>query len=315
MHKPTLPEPALRQRNSATWTKQHPAIAARACLTERARQWAFEQVGSRDAAVEWLARAFGVGWATIMRIVTARGKPVVDDPQRLDSVTAVGVDEIAFQRATGTHSTWYATGIADLSPDGPARLLDVVEGRSGTVLAAWLAQRDEQWTARIATASLDPFRSYVTALARQLPAAVRVLDPFHVVKLGLSAGDEMRRRVQHDQTGHRGRAGDPLYRIRRRLRRRADRLTERAGQRLRDGLVAGDSTGEVTAAWSIAQDLMACYHTRDRAAVARGSSPLPGTVRSPRSPGSAAPSPPGGPSSSPVSTIPRCPTDPPKPST
>jgi transposase len=34
-----------------TWTEQHPAVAPRAALTERARQWAFEQVGEHDAAV------------------------------------------------------------------------------------------------------------------------------------------------------------------------------------------------------------------------------------------------------------------------
>jgi transposase len=252
-----------------TWTEIHPAIAPRACLTERARQWAFEQVGERDAAVAWMARAFGVGWHTVMRVVTARGKRIVDDPARLDDVTAVGVDETAYLRATGTHPTQYATGIADLSPGRPARLLDVVEGRSGTVLATWLAQRDEPWKTQITTASLDPFRGYATALARQLPAAVRVLDPFHVVNLGLSAVDEVRRRVQHEQTGHRGRIGDPLDGIRRLLRRRADRLSERAGQRLRDGLSIGDPDGEVTAAWSIAQDLMVCYHTRNRAAAER----------------------------------------------
>jgi transposase len=252
-----------------TWTEQHPAISPRACLTERARQWAFEQVGEHDAAVAWLARQFGVGWATIMRIVTARGKPIVDDPARLEGVTAVGVDETAFLRATAQHSTLFATGIAGLSPDRPARLLDVVEGRSGTVLAAWLADRDEGWTAQISTASLDPFRGYATALARQLPDAIRVLDPFHVTRLGLSAVDDVRRRVQHDTTGHRGRTGDPLYGIRRLLRRRADRLFEHAWQRLRDGLAAGDPNGEVTAAWSIAQDLMDCYHTRDKTAADR----------------------------------------------
>jgi transposase len=249
-----------------TWTEQHPAIAPRACLTERARQGAFEQVGCRNAAVAWLARAFGVGWATIMRVVTARGTPIVDDPERLAGVSAVGVDETAYLRVTGTHPTRYATGIADLTPGRPARLLDVVSGRSGTVLAAWLAARDEGGKTQIATASLDPFRGYATALARQLPGAVRVLDPFHITKLGLSAVDDVRRRVQQEQTGHRGRKGDALYGIRRLLRRRADHLSDRAWQRLRDGLTAGDPAGEVTAAWSVAQDLMACYHTRDRAA-------------------------------------------------
>jgi transposase len=252
-----------------TWTETHPAIAPRLCLTERARAWAFEQVGAQDAAVARLARAFGVGWATIMRIVTSRGRPIVDDPARLAGVTPVGVDETAFLRATGQHPTLFATGIADLTPGRPARLLDVVPGRSGTVLAAWLTQRDERWKAAVTTASLDPFRGYAAALARQLPDAVRVLDPFHVTRLGLAAVDDVRRRVQQEQTGHRGQVGDPLDGVRRLLRRRADRLSDRAWQRLRDGLVAGDPAGAVTAAWSVAQDLMTCYATGDRAAAER----------------------------------------------
>jgi transposase len=51
------------------------------------------------------------------------------------------------------------------------------------VLADWLAAREPDWRARIATVSLDPFRGYATALAIQLPRT-RVLDPFHVIKLG-----------------------------------------------------------------------------------------------------------------------------------
>ena len=96
-----------------------------------------------------------------------------------------------------------------------------------------------------------------------------MLDPFHVTRLGLAAVDDARRRVQQTTTGHRGRIGDPLYGIRRLLRRRADRMSRHAWQRLRDGLTAGDPDGEVTAAWSIAQDLMGCYHTRDTAAAER----------------------------------------------
>ena len=83
-----------------TWTEQHPAIEPRACLTDRARAWAFDQVGAQDGAVSRVASALGVGWATIMRIVTTRGEPIIDDPARLDAPTAIGVDETAFLRAT-----------------------------------------------------------------------------------------------------------------------------------------------------------------------------------------------------------------------
>jgi hypothetical protein len=199
-------------------------------LTERARQWAFEQV---DAAVAAVAATLGVAWCTVMDQVLDRGRPVIEAPARLSppepavsgsgSGSGVGVDETAYLRATSTHATSFATGIADLTPGRPARLLDVVEGRSGSVLASWLSAQDLTWRAGIDTASLDPFR-YATALTAALPDAVRVLDPFHVVKLGLACVDDVRR-VQQDTLGHRGRARDPLYGIRRVLRRRRDRLS------------------------------------------------------------------------------------------
>jgi len=47
----------------------------------------------------------------------------------------------------------------------------------------------------------------------------RVLDAFHVVRLGLGALDQVRRRVQRDTLGSRGHRDDPLFRIRRLLRR------------------------------------------------------------------------------------------------
>jgi transposase len=158
----------------------------RAALTERARQWAFEQVGEHDAAVSVVAEQLGVAWWTVMDQVIGRGTPLIEDPARLAPIdgpddapiTAVGVDETAFLRATGKHPTLFATGIADLTSGRPARLLDVVEGRSGGVLADWLADQTQAWRAAVTTASLDPFRGYASALTAQLPDAVCVsLEP------------------------------------------------------------------------------------------------------------------------------------------
>jgi transposase len=249
-----------------TWTERHEAIAPRAVLTERARRWAFEQVGFGDRAVSALAAELGVSWHTIMTQVDSRGTPLIDDPARLAEVRAIGVDETAFLRATGKQHTQYATGIADLTAGRTPRLLDVTKGRSGVVLGDWLEARDAGWRAGIATASLDPFRGYAAALTRHLPAAVRVLDPFHLVKLALLAVDQVRRRVQQSSTGHRGLAGDPLYRARRLLRRRHDRLTERQWARLQAALIAGDTDDEITLAWLVAQRLMQAYAHPDRAA-------------------------------------------------
>ena len=58
-------------------------------------------------------------------------------------------------------------------------------------------------------AALDPFRGYAAALTVALPTAVRVLDCFHVTRLGFAAVDDVRRRVQRVATGHRGRKDNP----------------------------------------------------------------------------------------------------------
>ena len=113
-------------------------------------------------------------------------------------------------------------------------------------------------------AALDPFRGYASALRVSLPHAVRVLDAFHVTRLGFTCVDDVRRRVQRDTTGHRGRKDDPLYRIRRVLRRRADNLTPRAWERLLAGLNAGDDGGQIAKTWIAAQDLRLIYRSASR---------------------------------------------------
>ena len=63
-----------------------------------------------------------------------------------------------------------------------------------------------------------PSRDSKNAVDDQLQDATSVLDAFHIVKLAGDAPGEVRRRVQQDTLGHRGRKGDPLYQIRNLLR-------------------------------------------------------------------------------------------------
>ena len=248
-----------------TWTETSPAIRPRASWTERARAEACRRVGQDAHTVAAVAAEFGVGWATVMAAVREYGQPLIDDPGRLDRVHTLGVDETAFLAATPTSGTVFATGIVALN--GRARLLDVVEGRSGTALHGWVSGRDQGWRDGIEVAALDPFRGYATALRTSLPQAVRVLDAFHVVRLGLDALDQVRRRVQHETLGHRGHAGDPLFRIRRLLRRGYDHHTQRSWARMLAGLDVGDLDEQVARAWIAAQELRLLYRepSRDRA--------------------------------------------------
>lgn len=106
-----------------------------------------------------------------------------------------------------------------------ARLLDLVPGRSGKVYKTWLYDRGDAFRAQVKVATLDPLHGYKDAIDDQLEDVTAVLDAFHVVKLGIAAVDEVRRRVQQDIHGHRGRKNDPLYRIRNILRAGKENLT------------------------------------------------------------------------------------------
>ena len=160
-----------------------------------------------------------------------------------------------------------------------ARLLDLVPGRSGAVLADWLGERGEDFHSGVQIATLDPFHGYKRALDDELDDATAVLDAFHVVKLALGAVDEVRRRLQQQITGHRGRRGDPLYGIRTLLRCDPARLSRRQWRRLDDALAADPRHEELFIAWQAAHTLREAYHHTDlatgRAAAERTLAGLP----------------------------------------
>ena len=110
---------------------------------------------------------------------------------------------------------------------------------------------------------MDGFTGFKTATTEELPDAVAVMDPFHVVRLAGDALDRCRRRVQHDIHGHRGRTGDPLFNSRRMLHTGTDLLTDKQKQRL-EGLFASDEHVEVEATWAIYQRMIAAYREPDR---------------------------------------------------
>ncbi len=77
--------------------------------------------------------------------------------------------------------------------------------------------------------------------------------------------DTVRRRVQVQQTGHRGRRHDPLYRARRSLLIAEERLDHDAKERLESLLSLGDPTAEVAIAYRVKERLRDFYATTDHA--------------------------------------------------
>ncbi|PVY95462.1 transposase [Actinomycetospora cinnamomea] len=171
----------------------------------------------------------------------------------------IGVDEHKWSHVRGADADGLVTVITDLTPvvagQGPARLLDMIPGRSAAAMAGWLAERSPDFRAAVVIVAMDGFGGYKAAAIEALPDAVTVTDPFHVVALCGQKLDLCRQRVQQDTLGHRGRSGDPLYGVRRALRTRDGLLTERQWTRIA-AVFADDAHAAVEVTWCVYQQLI-----------------------------------------------------------
>ena len=241
------------------------AAEPRARLSRRALRWALEGLVMQHLTVARIAEGLDVSWNTANDAVLAEGKRVlISNPHRFDGVSVIGVDEHAWRHTRKGDK--YVTVIIDLTPvrdsTGPARLLDMIEGRSKQVFANWLDQQSKQWRDGVQIVAMDGFTGFKTAAAEKLPDAVEVMDPFHVVQLAGDALDRCRQRVQHETLGHRGRSGDPLYGARRTLHTGTALLTEKQKTRL-DAVFADEDHAAVEITWRVYQDIVTAYRDPD----------------------------------------------------
>ena len=240
----------------------------RHATTTRVVEWAVQQLRREHATVNGLARQLGTAWHTVWTPVRAVLQALADDPDRFGGVRTLGVDEHIWHHVSRRkRGPKELTGMVDLTRDRDgkvqARLLDLVPGRSGVVFADWLTARGKSFTSGVEIAALDPFHGYKRAIDDELEDATAVLDAFHVVKLALGAVDEVRRRLQQQICGHRGRKGDPLYGIRTIIRCDPARLTERQWRRFNDAVAADPRHEELFIAWQVAHELRQAYHHKD----------------------------------------------------
>ncbi|MGW4482192.1 ISL3 family transposase [Rhodococcus triatomae] len=238
--------------------------APKASTTRRCARWILQRLAVDKMSVAAIARALGLGWNTVNALAGSLARELVfDRPGHLDGVRYLGVDEHKWKHRRGQGDPDFVTVIVDLTPvidgTGPARLLDMVPGRSKAALAEWLGKRDNNFRSRVRVVTMDGFAGYRTATAEALPAARAVMDPFHVVHLAAEKLTMCRQRIQQATRGHRGRVGDPLYGIRRILLTRTDLLTDKQKTKLAAALDHDDAHLPVKiTAWCY-QDLIAAY--------------------------------------------------------
>lgn len=205
-------------------------------LTEAAVWWAEAGVVLKSKSILACARDLSCSWDALNAAVLEKGlESPIDDPTRFDGVDAVGVDEHVWRHTR--HGNRYVTVVVDPTPrkhDRPARLPDMVEGRSEKAFASWPAERPQSFRDHVKVIAMDAFAGCKKAARHEVPHAVEVLDPFHIVKL---AGDKLtavRCRLQRERTGRHGTKNDPLHQGRRVLLKtealRTDKQKERAAR-------------------------------------------------------------------------------------
>jgi transposase len=242
--------------------------APRASTTRRCARYVLRRLMIDRTTISAIAAELGVSWHTVSAIAMRAVADLVAaaGPDRLAGVRVIGVDEHRWApRRVGADG--FVTLIIDLTPvadkTGPARLLDVVTGRSATALASWLAAQAASFATGVEVVAMDGFAGYKTAAAEVIPDAVTVMDPFHVVALAGVKLDLIRQRIQQQTLGRRGHTGDPLYGIRRIARTRIQLLSTRQHDRLTSVLDVDEHIA-VQVAYVIYQKIIAAYADPNR---------------------------------------------------
>jgi transposase len=234
-----------------TFVERSPSIAPGA-VWSRAAARAAVAMSEANVPIDTIRRHFGVGWNTVMRAVLAAADQVA-----AVSPTRVGIDETVM--TTGRLTRRRREFLTALVCLDTSLVVAVAQGRDRASATALLAEHAPD--ARVV--ACDLFSGFKSA-ADSLQDAVVVADVFHLVRLGLHALDEVRRRRQQQIHGHRGHKDDPLFRLRRVLRVGQERLDEAVVTRIFDRLRAADTDDEVAAAWVAVDLLRRMYQAPDR---------------------------------------------------
>lgn len=159
--------------------------------------WARHQAGHThifDSQVAWLAtqtsksaitQLMRVAWRTVGAIIARVWNDTAASFDPFANLTRIGIDEISYKRG---HK--YLTVVVD---HDSGRLVWASPGRDKTTLGKFFDALGEERSAAITHVSADAAEWIASVVAEKCPNAVRVADPFHIVKWATDALDEVRR--------------------------------------------------------------------------------------------------------------------------
>ena len=164
--------------------------------------WARHDAGHTyafDETVAWLAtqsskstvtQLMRVAWRTVGSIITRVWADVDANCDRLAGLRRIGIDEISYKKG---HK--YLMVVVD---HDTRRLVWAAPGRTSATVREFFDLLGEDRCAQITHVSADGADFIDTIVAGTCPNAVRVADPFHVVKWATEALDEVRRGAWND---------------------------------------------------------------------------------------------------------------------
>jgi transposase len=152
------------------------AAEPRAKVARRGLRWALEGIVCQHLTVARIAEGLSVSSNTAKDAVLAEGRRVLTSaPACFEGVRVIGVDEHVWRHTR--RGDKYVTVIIDLTAvgdrTGPARLLDMVEGRSKQAFKTWLAERPKAWREQVEVVAMDGFTGFKTATTEELPTRSR----------------------------------------------------------------------------------------------------------------------------------------------
>jgi transposase len=234
-----------------TFAERTPSIAPGA-VWSRAATRAAVAMSQDNIPIDTIRKCFGVGWNTVMRAVLAAADLVAQVRP-----TRVGIDETVM--TTGKLTTRRREFLTALVCLDTSLVVAVAQGRDTGSATALLAEHAPD--AKVV--ACDLFSGFKSA-ADTLEDATVVADVFHLVRLGLTGLDEVRRRRQQEIHGRRGHKNDPLFRLRRVLRVGQERLDDTVVTKIFDRLRDADTDDEVASAWVAVDLLRRMYQAPDR---------------------------------------------------
>jgi transposase len=164
--------------------------------------WARHDAGHTlafDDQVAWLAtqaskstatQLMRIAWRTVGAIITRVWADIDAQHDRLAGLRRIGIDEISYKKG---HK--YLMVVVD---HDTRRLVWAAPGRNSATVRQFFDLLGEERCKLITHVSADGADFIDTIVAQSCPNAVRVADPFHIVKWATDALDEVRREAWND---------------------------------------------------------------------------------------------------------------------